>query len=237
MDKSKLLNFISKYSLNGLCNVVKWDSKNRGLITNFRTENKNTLGMVAVKGINFPDGQYGIYNTKGLIKIIGALQNEFEVEVGDRNECLVFKDETVKAQFILANLDIIENPPTTKNLPDSDFEFEINSIFMDKFLKAKSALEESSNIAFINEGDEIVLVINYAVHNTDRITIKTGIQHNLSSPLLFDAEILKEVFMANKDCTKGTMKVSEQGLMICQFTGEDIASKYFMVMLESNDGE
>jgi len=231
MDKGKLLNFIQKYSLNGMCNTVKWSSKNRGLMTNFITQDQTALGVVAAKGINFPDGQFGIFNTKALIKILGVFQTELEVEI--HNECLNFKDETISAKFMLANLDIINDPPVTNTLPEPDFSFEINQIFIDKFLKAKSAIEESTNFAFVtNKEGKIDMVINYAEHNTDRIVLPINVEHNLTGPLLFNAEILKEILTANKDCTSGKLLISESGLLTCQFQAVDIASKYYLVMLQ-----
>lgn len=232
MNKSKLLNFINKYSLNGLCNTVRWTSKNRGLITNFITDDKGALGMVAVKGINFPDGEFGIYNTKGLVKILGAMQTE--VDVIATPESIDFKDESITAKFMLAKLDIIPEPPSTQNIPEGEFEFEINSVFIDTFLKSKSALEDSTNFAFSTSLDgKVILILNYAAHNTDRITIATNVDHQIDSPLLFSAEVLKEILAANKDCTSGKIVVSSAGILICQFQAEDIASKYYLVMLES----
>ena len=77
------------------------------------------------------------------------------------------------------------------------------------------------------------MIINYAQHNTDRITISTAVEYDIDKPLLFNADMLKEVLLANKDCTSGKIMVSAQGIMICQFQAEDIASKYYLVMLES----
>lgn len=231
MDKSKLLNFISKYSLNGLCNTVKWTSKRRGLITDFITEDKNVLGKVAVKGINFPDGQFGIYNTKGLVKILGILQNEIELEVEDKTS-LSLKDNSVTAKFLLANLDIISDPPTATP-PEFDFEFEINSIFIDKFLKSRTALDEATIFAFSMIDGAPSLILNYAEHNTDRIIIPLSIEYEIESPLLFNIDNFKEILAANKDCTSGKLSVSSQGLMMAKFQAEDIMSIYYQVMLEN----
>lgn len=232
MDKGKLLNFISKYSLNGLCNTVKWTSKSRGLMTNFISEDKSTLGMVAVKGINFPEGKFGIYNTKALQKIIGALQ-QTEITIDVSANSLELKDDVVSAKFMLGNLDIIADPPQTQDLPDPDFEFEINSIFIDRFLKSKAALEDANNFAFLNIDGKINISINYAEHATDRINIPIEAEFDLDTPLVFNAEIFKEVLTANKDATSGSIKVSAQGIMQCHFQLEDIAAKYYLVMLES----
>lgn len=230
MDKGKLLNFINKYSLNGLCNTVKWTAKSRGLITDFITEDKNILGKVAVKGVNFPDGQFGVYNTKALVKILGILQNEIDLEVED--SALSLKDESVSAKFLLASLDIINDPPAATP-PEFDFDFDINSVFIDKFLKARSALDEATIFAFTMEDDKPVIVLNYAEHNTDRIIIPLpNVDHNIGSPLLFNIDNFKEILAANKDCISGKVHVSSLGLMMLKFQGEDIMSMYYQVMLE-----
>ena len=230
MDKSKLLNFINKYSLNGLCNTVKWSAKNRGLVTDFITDDKNILGKVAVKAVNFPEGQYGIYNTKGLVKLLGILQNEVDLDVED-NTSLTFTDKTISAKFLLASLDIIASPPAA-TLPEFDFEFDINSIFIDRFIKARAALDEATVFAFAMIEGKISIVLNYALHNTDRIIIPLESNYTLSDPLVFNIDNFKEILAANKDCT-GKVSVSTQGLLMVKCQAEDIASVYYQVMLES----
>lgn len=233
MEKAKLLNFISKYSLNGLCNTTKWVAKNRSLLTNFITIDNSTLGLVMCKGVNFPEGEYGIYNTKSLSKILSILQTEFEVNVGSGKESFEFKDDSLEAKFMLCNLEVIANPPQANDIPEPDFTIDVNSIFIDRFIKSFAAIEEATTFSFVTTNGVVSLIINYSANNSDRIIIPTDQKYKIDQPLPFNANVLKEIFIANKDCTSGSISVSSAGIMICNFEGEDIRSKYFIPMIEN----
>ena len=164
---------------------------------------------------------------KNLLKILGVLQSETDVSAS--KDSIKFRDESITASYVLANPDIILEAPKAQNIPEPDFEFEINSIFIDQFIKSKSALDESTQFAFISEDGKVNLVLNHSEHPSDRITLKTGVEYDIESPILFNSNFFKEILLANKDMTSGKIFVSFAGLLICQFQGEDIASKYYLV--------
>ena len=49
MEKKKLINFINKYNLGGLCNQVKIEIKGDSMKTQFATDQKDLLGAVVTE--------------------------------------------------------------------------------------------------------------------------------------------------------------------------------------------
>lgn len=246
MRKEKLVNFITKYTLGGLCNQVKIVSKDRKLITSFATENKDLLGFVKVDNIDVKNPgdttlsdkfEFGIFNTSILSKMLSAMQNEVEITFNEDLGKVVSMDiidDTMSGQIMLADLDIIETPPTINQLPPIDIKLNVNSVIMDQFIKAKNALPDSQILAFVQDGDDVNLVINYAEHNTDKITLTMSVDtiEGTIPPMKFNSNIIKEIFAANKDCQSGSIELSSQGLLTIRFSGEEFDTKYLLVMIQ-----
>jgi hypothetical protein len=247
MKKDKLVNFISKYSLNGLCNQVKVASKENKLLTSFATDQKDLLGFVMFDEVDIKSTQdttlssnfeFGIFNTGTLTKILSVMQSDVDVVFSEEYGKMVsvqLKDSIMTSQVMLADLDIIEVPPTINELPPIDVKLDINSSIIDQFIKAKNALPDSDVLAFVQNGEEINLVINYAEHNTDKITLKMLVNDMIGniSPMKFNSNIIKEVLSANKDCISGSIQLSSQGLMTMTFAGTGFNTKYLLVMLQN----
>jgi hypothetical protein len=51
----------------------------------------------------------------------------------------------------------------------------------------------------------------------------------------FNANHLKEILVANKDCTNAHLKVSEAGLASVEFVCGDITAEYYLVEVKSID--
>lgn len=247
MKKEKLVNFITKYSLGGLCNQVKVVSKEKKLYTSFATDQKDLLGFVVMNDVDIKnpgdttlssDFQFGIFNTSVLTKILSAMQNEVDVNFTEEFGKIVsmqVNDNIMSSQVMLADLDIIETPPTINELPPVDVSLNITSMFIDQFVKAKNALPDSDTLAFVQKNDEVNLIINYADHNTDKITLKMepNEMNSVIPVMRFNANLIKEIFTANKDCTQGSISLSSQGLMTITFQGESYNTKYLLVMLQN----
>jgi hypothetical protein len=247
MKKEKLVNFISKYSLGGLCNQVKVTSKSGKLYTSFATDQKDLLGFVVMSDVDVKnpgdttlssDFQFGIFNTSVLSRVLSAMQPEINVEFKEEYGKIVsmhINDNVMQSQIMLADLEIIDTPPSVNELPPTDITLNISSIFIDQFIKAKNALPDSDTFAFVQNEDSVNLVVNYAEHNTDKITLKMDIDDMSSNiPVMkFNANLVKEIFTANKDCVQGKISLSSQGLMNVTFQGEAHNTKYLLVMLQN----
>lgn len=246
MRKEKLVNFITKYTLGGSCNQVKISSKDRSLVTSFSTEQKDLLGFVKVDDVDVENPsksvlsdqfEFGIFNTSVVSKMLSAMQNDIEITFNEDLGKVVsmdIKDNVMTGQIMLADLDIIENPPTINQVPPVDIKLNVNSAIIDQFIKGKNALPDSEILAFIQDGDTVNLVINYAEHNTDKITLTMSVDSVTGTiPVMkFNSNIIKEVFAANKDLHSGSIELSSQGLMTMRFVGEGFATKYLLVAIQ-----
>jgi hypothetical protein len=246
MRKEKIVNFITKYSLGGMCNQVRVTSKERKLITSFSTEQKDLLGFVIVDDIDVKNPsdtllsdsfEFGIFNTSIVSKILSAMQNDVEItfhEAMGKVVSMDINDDIMSGQIMLADLDIIESPPTINQLPPVDVKINVNSATIEQYIKAKNALPDSEIAAFIQKDDEVELVINYAEHNTDKMTLSLSVDSidGQIPSMKFNANILKEIFAANKDCSVGSIQLSSQGLLTITFSGDGYSSKYLLVMIQ-----
>lgn len=239
MQKQKLVNFINKYSLGGLCSSVKISNKDGKLLTSFSTEEKDVLGFVMFADVKLAedDTTFGIFNTATLQKVLGVMQNEINTSFTEEEgkvKALNITDDVFESIIQLADLNIIEEVPTLQDIPSADVKIEINSVTIDQFNKAKGALSESTRMAFVQDGSDIKLVVNYSDYASDTITL------DLTGELLgddidvmpFNAEKFKEIVSANKDCTVGTIELTRAGLMTVTFKGEGFQSRYYQVMLQ-----
>ena len=62
MEKSKLLNFISKYHLGKLVQSVAWNA-NGGLSTRFISDDKCVVGEIKLKSFTGQEAKFGVYDT------------------------------------------------------------------------------------------------------------------------------------------------------------------------------
>lgn len=239
MEKKKIINFITKYNLAGLCNQVKITCKDDKMLTSFATDQKDLLGFVMVNKVGISDSpiEFGIFNTGVITKILGVMQSDINISFNEEHGKLTamqIKDDVFSSQIMLADLDIIENPPSINEVPPTDIKLNLNSSTIEQFVKAKNALSESEILAFNQNGSGVDLIINYAEHNTDTMTLKMTVdQVNGDIPVMkFNANLIKEVFVANKDCESGVIELSSQGLLTVTFKGDNFQSKYLMVMLQ-----
>lgn len=237
MNKANLNNFINKYHLNGLCTQVKVISKSNALITSFQTEDKAIMGMIKVNDIGLPDDEFGVFNTPSLQRILGAMHGEVSAELMFENgmiSSLELRDDSFTSRILLADLSIIPIVTPIKNVPPVDATITITPSFIDRFNKAKGALADAEQMAFVSGKDGLQLILNYAEHNTDTITINFDtVEITNEIPILrFNANFFHAIINANKDCSLGTIQLSEAGLMTINFRSETFQTKYLLVMLQ-----
>ena len=239
MEKSKLINFISKYSLGGLVQSVAWNS-NGDLATKFISDDKCVVGEIKLNNFNNDKSKFGVYNTDLLIKLLGVLGNTINLQINavdDKAFSLTFDDNSTTVNYMLADLAVIPPAPELKELPTFDLEIPITKEFIDKFIKAKSALPsiEKFTIAKNRKTGKYEIIIGYANTNSNRISI--GIDCTSTEdidPISFSAKYFNGILAANKDLNGGSLKVSSQGLAKVEFDIDDFEAKYYLVKLEND---
>ena len=240
MQKSKLDKFIQKYNLGGNVNSVKWKSDGATLSTSFVTPDKSLLGTVEVNNVQFENADIGVYQTDQLQKLLGVLGDDVNftlTKAGDKAVSLKVKNGPVSVDYVLSDLSVIPDPPALKRLPDFQTKVKLDSSFIDTFIKGKSALADVDMFTFVNDkAGSLNAVIGYSSTNTNRVNIPVETETNgLTDAVTFNANLFKEMLVANKDCKSAVLEVSNEGLAKVNFKVDDYDSTYYIVAMQDVD--
>ena len=239
MQKTKLNRFIQKYNLNGNVNSVKWTAKDDVLSTTFVTSDKSLMGSVKVNNLSFDNGNVGIYTTDQLVKLLNVLDEDVTIDVsrfGDKAVTLKVKNGSVSVDYTLSDLSVIPDTPQLKRIPEFDTKIKVDSNFMDTFIKGKAALTEAETFTITSDGNTTQVVIGYSSTNTNRVNIPVETTSNgLTDNVSFNANLFKDVLLANKECSSATLEVSNEGLARITFKVDDYDSTYYIVATQGVD--
>ena len=236
MEKSKLQSFINRYYLAGNCEAVTLKEQEGSIGCELIDMDQTIVGKIKWNTTPFMTGMLGINHTGALIKMLGAVNENIEIEVQNaagKNYAMKITEGTTKATFMLADTTVIPAVPSINAEPDYEVTIPVNEEFISKFIKAKNALPDAKNFAVQIVNGQIKFIINYSTVNADNISFEVGAaNHNSMDPVCFSADKLKEVLVANRG-DSGYLKVSPDGLARIDFTGSDFESTYWLVMLQN----
>jgi len=237
MEKNRINRFVQRYNLAGLIESVKWDVTDETLETSFISDDKSVLGKVSTTDFNFKNGSYGVYDTTKLTKMLSVLSNDVDVDTVDidgKTVSLNISDKGTTATYMLADLTVIPAVPDLKQLPDFDVDISIDSTFVTKFNKAKSALSDEKNFTFECKDGVGKITLGHSNVNTNRISIAVDCKCNGDiDPISFSAEFLKEILNSNRDAKSASLKISTQGLAHLNFEVDSYKSEYYLVQIQS----
>lgn len=236
MDKNRLNRFISKYNLAGLVESVQWNSENKTLSTRFISDDKTVLGLVTLSEFDFEDSSIGVYNTNTLKSLLNVLGNDVSLslkKVEEKPISLSLSSDSTTIQYQLADLAVIPNVPELKQLPEFGITIDMDSNFIEKFIKAKSALSDIDNFTVLTEKGKLKIVIGYSNINTNRVELVVNDSFDGDvKPISFSAKYFKEILSANKEANKATLKVSKDGLSHVEFAVDGFTSSYYLVEVQ-----
>ena len=216
MQKTKLNKFIQKYNLGGNVNSVKWKSSGDSISTSFVTPDKSLLGNVTVDKFPFDEAEIGVYQTDQLKSLINVLGDDVSLDLtrfGDKAVSLKVKNGPVSVDYVLSDLSVISDPPQMKRLPEFGTKIKLDRSFIDTFIKGKGALS-----------------------GVDTFTVvKTDEGCDVDTPITFNANLFKEVLVANRECSSAILEVSTKGLAKVNFKIDDYDSTYFIVAMQDVD--
>ena len=137
----------------------------------------------------------------------------------------------------MSDLSVIPDPPALKRLPDFQTKVKLDTQFIDTFIKGKSALADVDMFTFVNDNNgNLSAVIGYSSTNTNRVTIPVETTTNgLTEPVTFNANLFKEMLVANKECKSAVLEVSNEGLAKVNFKIDDYDSTYYIVAMSDVD--
>ena len=239
MDKYKLTRFIDKYHLGGNVNAVVINSKGDTLSTRFITGDKALLGELEMNRWSFQDAELGVYDTEQLSRLLGVLDDDVSLNLtqsGDKAIALEISDQYSKVNFMLSDKSVINQPPPLKGIPEFQLKIKVDTNFITRFIGGKSALPDTDTFTVITNNDGVKLVIGYSSINTNRVTIpvETETYEDIDN-VSFNANLFKDVLVANKECESATLEVSEKGLSRINFKVDQYDVTYYLVAVQDVD--
>ena len=239
MDKYKLTRFIDKYHLGGNVNAVVINSKGDTLSTRFITGDKALLGELEMNSWSFQDVELGVYDTEQLSRLLDVLDDDVTLNLtqsGDKAIALQISDQYSKNNFMLSDKSVINQPPPLKGIPEFQLKIKVDTNFITRFIGGKSALPDTDTFTVITDDDGVKLVIGYSSINTNRVTIPVETEtHEDIDNVSFNANLFKDVLVANKECETATLEVSEKGLSRINFKVDQYDVTYYLVAVQDVD--
>ena len=175
----------------------------------------------------------GVYNTEQLVKLLSVLSDNIGMDlmkVGDKAVSLKLSDSKSTVNYMLSDLSVINTPPNLKEIPNFELKIKVDSSFMNKFIAGKSALPETDNFTIITTDNDCKVVIGYAEINTNRVTLPVETDEvSKIDNVSFNANLFKDVLVANKECESATLEVSSEGLARINFKIDDYDATYYLV--------
>ena len=208
MNKDVLTRFISKYHLSGNINTAIWRNNDSTLSTRFISGDKSLLGVVG-NDIN-----------------LDILRSE------DKCISLKVKDDTSSVNYMLSDLSVINRPPDLKNVPDFTLTLDIDSNFINKFINGKSALPDTETFTILTDESDsgAKVVIGWSEINSNRVELPVNVtEFDKLDNISFNANLFKDVLVANKECGNARLRVSKDGLAHIKFQVDKYVSEYFLV--------
>ena len=233
MNKHSLNRFIEKYYLGGNCSSVVINSKGDSLSTRFITGDKNLLVELSMSGWSFDEADLGVYNTEQLVKLLSVLSDNISMNLtkaGDKAVSLKISDTKSDVNYMLSDLSVISSPPNLKSIPDFEVKIKVDKSFMSKFIAGKAALTDTDNFTVITDDEGVKIVIGYAEINTNRVTLPVETEsYDKIDNVSFNANLFRDVLVANKECESATLEVSSQGLARINFKIDEYNATYYLV--------
>jgi len=236
MNKIVLDTFIQKYNLGGNVNSVKWESSGDTLSTRFISPDKSLLGELTLSKQTLPEFEVGVYDTPLLSKMLGTLADSIDFSLitppSDDEQPVAFHltDSVISADYVLAAIGVIPDVPELKNIPEFNTLVNIDSQFINSFIRGKGALADVDTFAINPVDGGVEFVIGYSDINSNRISIKVQSGAvNMTDSIVFNANLFKELLNANKECSKATLQISDKGLAHIEFNVDDFNVKYWLV--------
>jgi len=240
MNKQQLVGFINKYHLGGLVNSAIISFKDNTINTRVTSGDKSLLGMISMDKWPMEDGEFGVYNTEQLVKLLSVLDDDVNMEVtraGDKCVSINVSDTSANFNYMLTDTTVISRPPVPEKLPQNfELKIDINQQFIKKFIDGSQALMETTTFTVVTKNDVASIVIGYSTVNTNRVTIPVPTtEYKELDNISFNASSLTEILSANKECESAILEVSPDGVARITFKIDNYKSTYYLVAVQDVD--
>lgn len=239
VNKTTLQSVISKYYLGGLNNQVKWRIKNNSLT--IYAGDKGKVCKVVLNTFPLEDGELGVFDTNKLSKLISITSGDLMISFEKQKSIFTkihLADANFNLTYSLADILILGKTTYYNDEGEWDMELELNSEEVQNLIKAKNALMDIDNMLITSttnlDGEEIGEFIfgdNTGFSNKISFQIRGKVNtSNLSIP--FNSDIFRDILNSNKDMERGTLKISEKGVLKINFYSDEISSEYYLARNE-----
>ena len=245
INKKVISDIVSKYSLGNNIEKVKWSITDEKLIIKFINDSKNLTGYIDYrKEIGLKPGDYGIFNTSTLVKMLNILDGDILIDTTSKNgQAIELKmaDTNYDIKFNLANPSVTPKTPTFPDDLEESFtaSFQINNEFITRFVKSKDALNELETFTVETRegfhGEELVFTVGTNITNTIEFSVEATIKESFG-PVPFDSDLMKEILKANKDYNTGEIRINPKGIIDAHFyCGDGLYTGYYLVRKQENN--
>jgi len=239
ISKKVISDIVSKYSLGNNIEKVKWSITDDKLIIKFINDAKVLTGYVDYrKNIGLKPGDYGIFNTSTLIKMLNILDGDILIDA--TREKLNLADTNYDIKFNLADPNVTPKTPELK-APDESFKvsFNITDEFITRFVKSKDALSDLETFTVKTRegfnGEELVFTVGTNITNTIEFIVENAKINESFGAIPFDSNLMKEILKANKDYHSGEIRINPKGIIDAHFhCGNDLYTGYYLVRKQEN---
>jgi hypothetical protein len=237
MNKADLLKFLDLYNLNGNVEAVKIVSDGKSVKTNFVSDDRTLAGAVSFSSLKIDEGEYGIYDTAQLRKMLAVLTGDtMTVEVNkfdDKAISFCFSDKTSESICMLADLSVIPPSPKVKEIKSFEVEIPIDDDFVERFVRAKNALPDVVTFTIMpnKKGDKLEMLIGYSTINTNRVKLEikpTAGKDKLTGPISFNAIFFKEILSKNRG-VNSILKIAAAGIASIHFKTDSYEATYYLI--------
>jgi hypothetical protein len=247
MNKTILLDFIKKYSLNCCIDSAWWaiDSATKTLTASGISPDHQIL--FEVKLLNFsdlPDAKFGIYNASRLKQMLSVLSDELTLALNfegtnKKLKSILATDAEVEARIPTADLIVIEEKPALKATPTYNAQILLDAEMIDRFIKAKNALSSSGVNIFtvmLNKKDKLQIVIGHSSTNSSKITLNVNTapgKDRVAAPIHFNSDYLKDILTCNVEFEQAVLNIGDKGLAHISFVNDRYSSEYHLVSVKN----
>ena len=239
MEKQSLVSIIDKYYLSGIGEKVKWSVKDKIVTIKTFSPTKDMVGIVTAP-LDLPDSEFVIFDTSKFIKLISICGQFLTMDIQSNGKIATkihIADKEYNLEYALANLMLAPQINFTIEEFDSDYSFNIEKEFVDKWIKAKKALGSeicTMKMKFNAVGiPEVNFTLGEVDGHSNKVTFETPLLDsktvNESSAIKFNADYLKEIFDANYKST-GVAYVNQEGAIKLDFESEDGQKSSYIIL-------
>ena len=239
INKVELQSVINKYYLNGLIEAVKWDVNDNNLNIKFTAPTREMIGEISSDGFRLENSSFGISNTSQLLKLINITTNEVMLSFIKNNKIftkLIIADQQFTVNYSLADILTIPKTGAYNGSNEFDIEVDLDTEVITALIKAKNALSESTSVVIkpyesLDGQPQLEFVFGGDIEYANKVSYYLNISKNISKEfeLIFNSDLIKDVFSCNKDYESAKMSINLEGLIKFEFKTDTTTSTYYIV--------